>query len=136
MSVVTAPAVPLPTDFTAAACALEAFEPVTGFSAPSWAAVPWSGKPPRSWAEEVEELLLGVGVPVAALADSEPARTPPATAPAARSPAAHAQRTVRLCRWLESFIVPPLSWWPPRWRPVGDDARPTCQQLRRHLCRG
>ena len=43
-SVVTSPAVPLPTDLTAAALALLAEAPVTGFSASSCAAVPCAGK--------------------------------------------------------------------------------------------
>ena len=37
----------LPTDLTAAAFALSAFEPVTGFSAASSAAVPYPGNPFR-----------------------------------------------------------------------------------------
>jgi hypothetical protein len=40
---VTGPAVPLPTDLTAAAWASVAAEPVTAFSAFSWAAVPCAG---------------------------------------------------------------------------------------------
>src|SRR4051812_17890289 len=43
MSVVTAPAVPLPTLLTAAAWALVALSPVTGFSAASCSAEPWAG---------------------------------------------------------------------------------------------
>src|SRR3954451_2816668 len=43
MSVVTAPAVPLPTRLTAAAWAFAAASPVTGFSASSCAAVPCAG---------------------------------------------------------------------------------------------
>src|SRR4051794_40475784 len=42
-SVVTSPAVPLPTCFTAAACALVAASPVTGFSAASCSAEPGAG---------------------------------------------------------------------------------------------
>src|SRR3954447_11157984 len=100
-SVVTSPAVPLPTASTAAACACEAADPVTGFSSASGSAVPWAGYVARGCSvvvvllEDVEEsLLLGVLV-VAALALSVPARMPPVMAPAASSPAAPTHLAVR-----------------------------------------
>ena len=109
---VTSPAVPLPTAFTAAARACEAADPVTGFSSASCSAVPWAGKVALGCSvvvllEDVEEsLVLGVLV-VAALALSVPARMPPVTAPAASSPAAPAHRAVRRRGVVDSFIVPP-----------------------------
>src|ERR1700712_311824 len=119
MSLVTAPAVPLPTTFTAAACALVALAPVTAFSADSCAAEPCAGKVACPVADSLEDevLLLGVAAVVAALALSVPASTPPVIAPGATRPAAPAQRADRPRGLVESFIVPPCSW-PPHRRPM------------------
>ena len=65
-SVVTAPALPPPTCSTAAACALAAADPVTGFSSASCAGVPCAGKLPRvCWVapspEAVDEIATAGG---------------------------------------------------------------------------
>src|SRR5690348_13038735 len=84
-SVVTSPAVPLPTDFTAAALALSAAAPVTVVSASSCAAVPCAGKLegiawPAAGVVAVDDEVDGV---VAALASAAPpTAAPPMAAPA------------------------------------------------------
>src|SRR5947199_8277240 len=109
MSVVTAPAVPPPAAFTAAACALVALVPVTGFSCDSCACVPCCGKLPGLgcpvvlelgvWslvvAVDVVEEPLPDTVEVAALALKLPATTAPPIAPAATRPAIPAHRAAR-----------------------------------------
>ena len=88
----TAPAVPLPTDFTAAACALVAASPVTAFSASSWAAVPWAGPLKAGGACLLEALVLGACpelVLVDELAAPAIAEPPRARAASAATPGHH-----------------------------------------------
>src|SRR3954454_8710471 len=82
MSVVTSPAVPLPTLFTAAACAFAALAPVTAFSALSCAAVPCAGPAGFAWVVvEVELEAAPVDVVFAAPAIAEPPSARAAKAP-------------------------------------------------------
>src|SRR3954468_6500757 len=85
MSLVTAPAVPLPTLFTAAACALVAAAPVTAFSAFSCAAVPCGG-PLNAGGSFVVDALWVVVVAVCDVAAPAMAEPPRASAASAAIP--------------------------------------------------
>ncbi len=104
MSVVTAPAVPLPTSLTAAACAFAAVSPVTAFSASSCAAVPCAGPLNAGGVEGVAAGAVVVAVVVelefAAPAIAEP---PIASAATATTPA---RILLRLVNIVASFRLP------------------------------
>jgi hypothetical protein len=86
--VVTSPAVPPPTALTAAAFALSAAEPVTGFSAASSAAAPCPGNDPRACGAGAEPDWLAEpdGVDVVLGFVAAPAIADPPSASAPREP--------------------------------------------------